>query len=97
MIKDFPKKTYRIPGNSEPLPWLKVNSKTASNKFFNLKLHGKENIVFKRKKRSIASIGEVVVRCSRSSTSHSFIDDWHRQLFNLKKDQVESMLGRYSK
>ena len=91
---------YRDPLEiSEPLPWLKVNSKTASNKFFNsLKTSWERKYCFpKEKKRSIASIGEAVVRCSRSSSSHSFIDDWHRQLFNLKKDQVESMIGRYSK
>ena len=84
---------------TEPLPWLKDNSKLASKKFFkSLKVSWERNFCFpNEKERSIASIGEAVVRCSRSSSSHQFIEDWHKKLFDLKKDKVESMIGKYSK
>ena len=51
----------------------------------------------KEKKRSTASIGEAVIKCARSSSSHQFIEDWHKKMFDLGKDQVESIIGKYSK
>ena len=45
----------------------------------------------------MVSIGEAVVRCSMSRSSHQFIYDWPKKPFDLKKDKVESMIGKYSK
>ena len=93
-------KLYRDPLElTRPLDWLKSNSQSASKRFFKtLKVAWERNFCFpKGKQRSTASIGEAVVKCARSSSSHQFIKDWHKKFFDLNKNQVESIIGRYSK
>ena len=99
--QNLPKiKLYKNPLEiTRPLDWLKSNSQLASQKFFkNLKVVWERSFCFpKGKRRSTASIGESVVKCARSNSFHQFIKDWHKKNFDLDKDQVESIIGKYSK